>query len=121
MPDQEKGENQESDPEGTRKSPDNSTSESLADNKKPQRISHKSKKKCRITGYGFRCIGLIVEILVFFAVAVYGFFSYQQWQAMRQQLTLNERAWVAIAGVEGFPEVDKPLKVTVKFTNTGKT
>jgi hypothetical protein len=40
---------------------------------------------------------------------------------MRDNARLDQRAWVTVAGVTGFPEVGKPLVVTVHITNTGKS
>jgi hypothetical protein len=39
----------------------------------------------------------------------------------RDNARLDQRAWVTVAGITGFPEVGKPLRITIYFANTGKT
>jgi hypothetical protein len=39
----------------------------------------------------------------------------------RENTHLDQRAWVAEAGISGKPELNNPYKITVIFKNTGKT
>jgi hypothetical protein len=34
---------------------------------------------------------------------------------------LDQRAWVSVAEISGFPEIDKPFDITLTFKNSGKT
>ena len=39
----------------------------------------------------------------------------------RETARLDQRAWIAISGIEGFPELNKPIIIRANYTNTGKT
>jgi hypothetical protein len=114
----------------------------MSNDKKTTGAITKRKKKRRISPYQFRCATLIFDGLLVFVGAVYSFFAYQQWRSMDKQIKeaqrasrvaersieqaernarLDQRAWVSVEGINGFPEPRKPFLITVTLINTGKT
>lgn len=103
------------------------------DYQESQKVEKKPRGKAYITDQAFRWITLTVDVLVFAAVAIYSFFAYQQWQAMREQIRIaqvqlesanqEQRAWLTVIGAN----LTKPLvvgkrpSVTLEIQNSGKT
>jgi hypothetical protein len=103
------------------------------EDQKRQKVEKKPRSKPYISNQAFRWITLAVDVLVFAAVAIYSFFAYQQWQAMRDQIRIAEvqlesanqeqRAWLTVVGAK----LTKPLvvgqrpSVTLEIQNSGKT
>lgn len=73
-------------------------------------------------------IKLGLQIFGLAALIAYTTFAALQWCAMKEavnvtatQFKLDQRAWLGFVGIMGEAEVGKPLLITVKFKNTGRT
>lgn len=85
-----------------------------------QPTGDKSKKRCW-RDKRWRHPQVIVNGALAFIAVIAAIIYFCQLQQMKHQLTIDQRAWVAVYAVEGFPEADKEFVVKTTIRNTGKT
>jgi len=132
LPDEEKAKNDKQDAETNPKpveQPPTSPS-SAADHISEQRTDHTNTEK-HPTEYDFRKWSLVFTFCLDVIGSVYSFFSYQQWQSMRDQINIakeqirstraGERAWVGQSEISGKAQEGQAFQITVIIKNTGKS
>jgi hypothetical protein len=97
----------------------------------PQEGTPPAEKEKHPTKYDFRKWYLRFTAILVLIGAAYSFFSYQQWQALLDQIRiakeqvrgtrLDERAWVGESEISGKVQEGQPFRITVVVKNTGKT
>ena len=94
-----------------------------SDDKTTSSATEKPKKKGRISSYRFRVYTLIFDGLLVVVGAIYSFFAYQQWQAMKKQVTIESRAWVALVEITPIskPQENNPYQIKIRIENSGKS
>jgi hypothetical protein len=130
MPDQNPSDNQD----GESKSPVKPNSSNRVENDdKPQETANAPTQEQQQSDKFFRRASLIIDALVFIAVAIYSVFAALQWSAMNTQVTVmnaqldtaknDQRAWVTVQSCK----LDKALAineapaVVVEVINSGRT